>query len=82
MQRGRLRADDEHVWLRTREAAEFMGVSTPAISQRARHGRLPFVEHAGRRWYRRDHLELVKHADLVKRPAARGQEMAPQGQHD
>ena len=60
--------DAEHVWLRTREAAEFMGVSQPAISQRARKGRLPFVEHEGRRWFRRDHLELVKHADLVKRP--------------
>ena len=60
--------DAEHVWLRTREAAAFMGVSQPAISQRARKGRLPFVEHGGRRWFRRDHLELVKHADLVKRP--------------
>jgi hypothetical protein len=38
--------DDEHVWLRTREAAESMGVSQPAISQRAAlKGRLPFVEH-------------------------------------
>jgi len=45
--------DDEHVWLRTREAAEFMGVSQPATSQRAaRKGRLPFVEHKGRRWFR------------------------------
>ena len=60
--------DDEHAWLRTLEAAEFMGVSTPAISKRARRGRLPYVEHGGRRWFRRDHLELVKHADLVKRP--------------
>ena len=59
--------DTEHVWFRTKEAAAFMGVTEPAISQRAREGRLPFVEHDGRRWYRRDHLELVRHADLVKR---------------
>ena len=72
--------DAEHVWLRTLEADEFMGVSQPAISQRARRGRLPFVEHEGRRWFRRGHLELVRHADLVKRPAARGSRMAPQGQ--
>jgi len=51
---------------RPREAAEFMGVSQPAISKRARRGRLPFVANEGRRWFRRDHLELVKHADLVK----------------
>jgi hypothetical protein len=38
-----------------------MGVSQPAISQRAaRKRRLPFVEHKGRRWFRRDHLERVK----------------------
>jgi hypothetical protein len=60
--------DADHDWLRTREAAAFMGVSRPAISQRARRGRLPYVEHEGRRWFRRDHLELVKHADLVKLP--------------
>lgn len=63
--------DTEHTWLRTREAVEFMGVSQPAISQRARRGRLPFVELGGRRWFRRDHLELVKRADLVKRFFAR-----------
>jgi hypothetical protein len=40
-----------------------------AVNKRCRRGRLPFVEKAGRRWFRRDHLELVKHADLVKRPA-------------
>ena len=56
--------DTEHTWLRTREAAEFMGVSQPAISMRARRGRLPFVELGGRRWFRRD-LELVKQADLA-----------------
>ena len=63
--------DAEHVWLRTAGAAEFMGVTESAIVKRARKGRLPFVEHEGRRWFRRDHLELVRHADLVKRPMPR-----------
>ena len=35
---------------------------------RCRSEAVPFVEKAGRRWFRRDHLELVRHADLVKRP--------------
>ena len=60
--------DSEHVWLSTAGAAAFMGVSVPAIAKRANHGRLPYVENEGRRWFRRDHLELIKHADLVKRP--------------
>jgi hypothetical protein len=42
--------------LTTAAAAVFMGASQPAISKRARRGRLPFVEHDGRRWFRQDHL--------------------------
>ncbi len=60
--------DAGHESLRLGEAAAFMDVTEPAISQHARKGRLPFVEHEARRWFRRDHLELVKHADLVKSP--------------
>ena len=71
--------DAEHGWFRTRAA--FIGVAEPAIAKRARRGRLPLVEHIGARWYRRDHLGLAKPADLVQRPAARGPEMAPQGQY-
>ena len=73
--------DAEHDWLTSVQAAELLGVSVVAVNVRCRRGRLPFVEKAGRRWFRRDHLELVRHADLVKRPAALGQEMALQGQH-
>ena len=61
--------DAEHDWLTSVQAAERLGVSAVAVNKRCRGGRLPFVEKAGRRWFRRDHLELVKHADLVKRPA-------------
>ena len=58
--------DAEHDWLTSVQAAEMLGVSVVAVNKRCRHGRLPFVEKVGRRWFRRDHLELVKHADLVK----------------
>ena len=72
--------DAEHDWLTSVQAAELLGVSAVAVNKRCRRGRLPFVEKAGRRWFRRDHLELVKHADLVKRPDARGQKTVAQGQ--
>jgi hypothetical protein len=60
--------DAAHEWFRTREAAEFLGVTEPAISQRAPRGRLPHVEHEGRRWSDGTTSKLVKHADLVNRP--------------
>ena len=63
--------DAEHDWLTSAQAAELLGVSAVAVNLRCRRGRLPFVEKAGRRWFRRDHLELVRHADLVKRPRPR-----------
>jgi hypothetical protein len=68
--------DAEHDWLTSAQAAVLLGVSVVAVNKRSRRGRLPFVEKAGRRWFRRDHLELVRHADLVKRPARRA---APRG---
>lgn len=71
--------DAEHDWLTSAHAAELLGVSAVAVNLRCRRGRLPFVEKAGRRWFRRDHLELVRHADLVKRSAAKEQEVALQG---
>ena len=60
--------DAVHEWLSSVQAAELLGVSTVAVNRRCRRGRLPFVEKAGRRWFRRDHPELVKRADLGKRP--------------
>ena len=61
--------DAAHDGLTSAQAAELLGVSAVAVKLRCRRGRLPFVEKAGRRWFRRDHLELVRHADLVKRPS-------------
>jgi hypothetical protein len=59
--------DDEHEWLSTAEAGALMGISGAGVSIRARRGRLPSVLHQGRRWFRRDHLELVRRADQAKR---------------
>ena len=59
--------DNVHEWLTQREAAGLMGTGPAAPGQRARRGRLPSEVHDGRRWFRRDHLELVKRADDVKR---------------
>lgn len=59
--------DGEHDWLLADEAADVMGISPVAINARARRGRLPSVVTSGRRWYRRDHLELVRHALEAKR---------------
>lgn len=68
--------DAEHDWMTSVQAAELLGVGVVAVNKRGRHGRLPFVEKVGRRSFRRDHLELVKHADLVERLAR-----APSGHH-
>lgn len=56
-----------HDWLTSDQAAALMGVTRNAVNDRARRGRLPSEMHDGRRWFRRDHLELVKRADQVKR---------------
>lgn len=62
--------DQEHDWLDAYGAAYVMGVGREAVRVRARRGKLPSEVHDGRRWFRRDHLELVKRADAVKRGKA------------
>jgi hypothetical protein len=62
--------DDVHDWLLASEAGAIMGVGPEAVKMRARRGRLPSEVHEGRRWFRRDHLELVTRADQVKRGKA------------
>ena len=62
--------DNEHEWLTSGQAAEMMGVGPEAVRVRARRGRLPSELHDGRRWFRRDHLELVRRADQIKRGKA------------
>ena len=61
----------KHNWLTAAEAAELMGVQTQqAVRARAVRGRLPSEVHDGRRWFRRDHLELVRNADAAMRGRA------------
>ncbi|MDE0775443.1 MAG: helix-turn-helix domain-containing protein [Nocardioides sp.] len=45
------------MWLDTTTAALVLGISTGRVRQLARSGRLPFTEHAGRRWFARHHVE-------------------------
>lgn len=59
--------DGDHIWLRAAGAAAVLGVSSVAVSARARRGRLPFTEHDGVRWYAVDQLELLKRADRARR---------------
>ncbi|WP_231251036.1 hypothetical protein [Nocardioides furvisabuli] len=59
--------DLEHDWLSADAAAAVMGVTRVAVNARARRGRVPSVLSGGRRWYRRDHLELVMRAQAAKR---------------
>ena len=70
--------DDRHDWLNAEEAAALMGVGPEAVRVRARRGKLLSELHDGRRWFRRDHLELVKRADEIKRgKASPGQPTSP-----
>ena len=59
--------DAQHDWLGAQEAAALMDVGAEAVRVRARQGRPPSEVYDGRRWFRRDHLELVKRADEVNR---------------
>lgn len=61
------RPDHEHEWLSPREVAELLGVTPQAVTRRIRTERLPGVEHGGRQWVRRDHLELVGAARLARK---------------
>ena len=54
-------------WLDAYAVAALMGVGREAVRVRARRGKLPSELHDGRRWFRRDHPELVKQADRVRR---------------
>ena len=58
--------DTEHEWLTVPQAAAFLGVSQVAVNKRCRHDRLPYAEHGGRRWLRRDLLELDRHTRLAQ----------------
>lgn len=56
-----------HDWLGIVAAAELLGVTVSAVSQRCRRGSIPCVEHRGQRWFRRDLLEMWRHACATER---------------
>jgi excisionase family DNA binding protein len=66
-QRADPRPDTDHEWLSLREVAQLLGVTRPAVSGRIHRGRLPAVENRGRYWVRRDLLEQVEAARLVRK---------------
>jgi excisionase family DNA binding protein len=57
----------EHEWLSIREVAALLGVTGPAVMGRIHRERLPAVQNGGRWWVRRDLLEQVEAARLVRR---------------
>ena len=61
------RPDHDHEWLSPRQVAELLGVTRPAVQSRIHRGKLPAVENGGRFWIRRDHLEQVEAARLVRK---------------
>ena len=63
----RPRPDHEHEWLSPRQVAELLGVTRPAVQGRIHRGTLPAVENGGRFWVRRDLLEQVEAARLVRK---------------
>jgi excisionase family DNA binding protein len=54
--------DDHHTWLGSAETAQILGISRRRVDQLAKQESLPFVQVGRRRWFRRDHVDLVKHA--------------------
>lgn len=51
--------DDESVWLTAGQSASMLGVTRTRINQLARFERLPSVMRAGRRWFRRQDVEIA-----------------------
>lgn len=59
--------DDEHDWLLIVPAAAVLGISRGTLSNRVVAGRVPCTLHAGRRWFRVDHLEALLRARHLER---------------
>ncbi|MDP3890499.1 hypothetical protein [Nocardioides sp.] len=61
--------DSEYVWLSPGVTALMLGVSRSRLRQLAREERVPFTMSSGRRWYRRDHVEIAAASRSVMRLA-------------
>ena len=64
---GDLRPDHDHEGLSPRRVAELLGVKTASGQGRIHRGTLPAEDNGGRFWVRRDHLEQVEAARLVRK---------------
>ena len=52
--------DSTHQWLRSREVARVLDLSRSRVDQLARAGRIPCRTVGRRRWFRADHIEMVR----------------------
>ena len=60
------RPDADHDWLSPKQVAELLGVTKPTVIGRITRDKLPAVKNGGRYWVRRDLLEQVEAARLVR----------------
>jgi len=56
-----------HEWLSPRQVAGLLGVTSYSVRRRIHRGKLPAVKNGGRLWVRRDLLEQVEAARLVRK---------------
>jgi hypothetical protein len=54
--------DDGYDWLTAAQTADMLGLSRRRVDQLAKRESLPFVQAGHLRWFRRDHIDLVKRA--------------------
>lgn len=54
--------DDGYLWLTASQAGRVLGITQRAIYKRIQRGTIPYTEHRGRYWFRRDLVELVRNA--------------------
>lgn len=59
--------DLEHEWLNSVQAAQLLGITRPGLAKRQKRGRVPYVEHAGRIWFRRDLIQQFARARQARR---------------
>ena len=58
--------EDGFVWLDTATVALLLGLSDSRVRQLARRGSLPYTQRAKRRWFRRDHIEVIAAARAAR----------------
>ena len=61
-QRKPLPPDGDHEWLTASQAARVLGMSPMGVYKRVHRGAIPYTDHRGRYWFRRDHMELMRNA--------------------